>query len=56
MSPHDRELYEQAQAAGFNYTRMRDLESLCLTREGRDAIHDLAVSRYHEEEAKAGML
>lgn len=56
MIPHDKELYEQARAAGFNYSRMFDLESLCLTQEGRDAIHDLAGSRYHIEEAKAGMI
>lgn len=53
---HDKELYKQALDLGYDYSEYVRLESLCLTKEGADAIHSLMVTRYHYEEAASDMI
>lgn len=56
MIPHDEELYAEALQLTFCDKRWNDIIELCITQEGKDAIMSLERQRYHEEEAKAGMI
>ncbi len=52
LTEHDKALIEQAR-----HQRWEDIdEDAAETEEGRKALHDIAVSKYHYDEYKSGML
>jgi len=52
LTEHDKKLIEQARHQRWEDIREEDAE----TEEGRDALHDIAIRKYHYDEYKAGIL
>lgn len=52
LTEHDKELIEQARHQWWEDIREEDAE----TEEGRAELHRIAISKYHYDEYKAGML
>jgi hypothetical protein len=52
MTQHDMQLLEEAKTLPWEDIEISKAE----TQEGRDALHAIAVRKYHYEEARCGMI